>query len=283
MRNLMAAASVAGLLAGAPVFAQAPDAATVLATVDGTEITLGQVVAASGRMGDQIGGMPDDALLENMLQQMVGQALLARTVSSSVEDDPLAVTIELENGRRGLLAGSAIEAMLADPIAEEDLRAAYDESIAAIEPAVEYNAAHILVASEDEAKAIAARVEAGEAFADLASEASLDPGSGPQGGDLGWFALGQMVPEFEQAVVEAEPGTVTAPVESQFGWHLILVNETRDVPPPAFEDVRGDIEAALRNEQIREEIEALRAAATIEILDVDLPEGAIRDATILAD
>jgi peptidyl-prolyl cis-trans isomerase C len=276
MRNLMAAASVAGLLAGAPVFAQAPDAATVLATVDGTEITLGQVVAASGRMGDQIGGMPDDALLENMLQQMVDQALLARTVSSSVEDDPLAVTVELENGRRGLLAGSAIEAMLADPIAEEDLRAAYDESIAAIEPAVEYNAAHILVASEDEAKA-------GEAFADLAGEVSLDPGSGPQGGDLGWFALGQMVPEFEQAVVEAEPGTVTAPVESQFGWHLILVNETRDVPPPAFEDVRGDIEAALRNEQIREKIEELRAAATIEILDVELPEGAIRDATILAD
>ncbi len=283
MRNLMAAASVAGLLAGAPVFAQAPDAATVLATVDGTEITLGQVVAASGRMGDQMGGMPDDALLESMLQQMVDQALLARTVSSSIEDDPLAVTIELENGRRGLLAGSAIEAMLADPIAEEDLRAAYDESIAALEPAVEYNAAHILVASEDEAKAIAARVEAGEAFADLASEASLDPGSGPQGGDLGWFALGQMVPEFEQAVVEAEPGKLTAPVESQFGWHLILVNETRDVPPPAFEDVRGDIEAALRNEQIREKIEELRAAATIEILDVELPEGAIRDATILAD
>jgi peptidyl-prolyl cis-trans isomerase C len=283
MRNLMAAASVAGLLAGAPVFAQAPDAATVLATVDGTEITLGQVVAASGRMGDQMGGMPDDALLESMLQQMVDQALLARTVSSSIEDDPLAVTIELENGRRGLLAGSAIEAMLADPIAEEDLRAAYDESIAALEPAVEYSAAHILVASEDEANAIAARVEAGEAFADLASEASLDPGSGPQGGDLGWFALGQMVPEFEQAVVEAEPGKLTAPVESQFGWHLILVNETRDVPPPAFEDVRGDIEAALRNEQIRERIEDLRAAATIEILDVELPEGAIRDATILAD
>ena len=283
MRNLMAAASVAGLLAGAPVFAQAPDAATVLATVDGTEITLGQVVAASGRMGDQMGGMPDDALLESMLQQMVDQALLARTVSSSIEDDPLAVTIELENGRRGLLAGSAIEAMLADPIAEEDLRAAYDELIAALEPAVEYSAAHILVASEDEANAIAARVEAGEAFADLASEASLDPGSGPQGGDLGWFALGQMVPEFEQAVVEAEPGKLTAPVESQFGWHLILVNETRDVPPPAFEDVRGDIEAALRNEQIREQIEDLRAAATIEILDVELPEGAIRDATILAD
>ena len=283
MRNLMAAASVAGLLAGAPAFAQELDASTVLATVDGTEITLGQVVAASGRMAGQMGGMPDDALLENMLQQMIDQALLARTVSTSEESDPLAVTVELENGRRGLLAGSAIEAMLAEPIPETELRAAYDESIAALEPAVEYNAAHILVASEDEAKAIAARVEAGEAFADLATEASLDPGSAQRGGDLGWFALGQMVPEFEQAVVAAEAGKVTAPVESQFGWHLILVNETRDVPPPAFEDVRGDIEGALRQEQIREEIEALRVAATIEIIDVDLPEGAIRDATILAD
>lgn len=283
MRNLLAAASVAGLLAGAPASAQDVDASTVLATVDGTEITLGQVVAASGRMAGQMGGMPDDALLENMLQQMIDQALLARTVSTSVESDPLAVTVELENGRRGLLAGSAIEAMLAEPIPETELRAAYDESIAALEPAVEYNAAHILVASEDEAKAIAARVEDGESFADLATEASLDPGSAARGGDLGWFALGQMVPEFEQAVVAAEAGKVTAPVESQFGWHLILVNETRDVPPPAFEDVRGDIEGALRQEQIREEIEALRVAATIEIIDVDLPEGAIRDASILAD
>ena len=283
MRNLMAAASVAGLLAGAPAFAQSPDASTVLATVDGTEITLGQVVAASGRMGEQMGAMPDEVLLENMLEQMVDQALLARTVSASVEDDPKSVTIELENGRRGLLAGSAIEAMLAEPIPEEELQAAYDESIATLEPAVEYNAGHILVASEDEAKAIAARIEAGEAFADLAAELSLDPGSGAQGGDLGWFALGQMVPEFEQAVVSAEPGKLTAPVESQFGWHLILVNETRDVPPPAFEDVRGDIEGALRQQQIRGELEALRSAATIEILDVELPEGAIRDAAILAD
>lgn len=283
MRNLMAAASVAGLLAGLPALAQEPDASTVLATVDGTEITLGQVVAASGRMAGQMGEMPDDALLETILQQMVDQALLARTVSTSEESDPLAVTVELENGRRGLLAGSAIEAMLAEPIPEDALRAAYDESIAALEPAVEYNAAHILVASEEEAKAVAGRLEAGEAFADLAGELSLDPGSGAQGGDLGWFGLGRMVPEFEQAVLAAEPGVVSAPVESQFGWHLILVNETRDVPPPAFEDVRGDIEGALRQEQIREEIEALRAAATIEILDLDLPEGAIRDATILAD
>lgn len=283
MRNLMAAASVAGLLAGAPASAQEPDAATVLATVDGTEITLGQVVAASGRMAGQTGAMPDEAVLETILQQMVDQALLARTVSTSVEEDPLAVTVELENGRRGLLAGSAIEEMLAEPIPEEELQAAYEESLAALEPAVEYNAAHILVASEDEAKAIAARVEAGEAFADLAGELSLDPGSGSKGGDLGWFALGQMVPEFEQAVVSAEPGKMTAPVESQFGWHLILVNETRDVPPPAFEDVRGDIEGALRQEQIREKLEELRAAATIEIIDVDLPEGAVRDATILAD
>jgi peptidyl-prolyl cis-trans isomerase C len=283
MRNLMAAASVAGLLVGGPVFAQSPDASTVLATVDGTEITLGQVVAASGRMAGQLGAMPDEALLENMLQQMVDQALLARTVSASVDEDPLAVTIELENGRRGLLAGSAIEAMLAEPLPEEDLRAAYDESIEMLEAAVEYNAAHILVASEDEAKAIVARVEAGEDFGDLAREASLDPGSGQNGGDLGWFGLGQMVPEFEQAVVSAEPGKITTPVESQFGWHLILVNETRDVPPPTFEEVRGEIEGALRQEQIREEIESLRAAATIEILDVDLPDGAIRDATILAD
>lgn len=283
MRNLMAAASVAGLLVGGSAFAQSPDASTVLATVDGTEITLGQVVAASGRMAGQMGAAPDEALLENILQQMVDQALLARTVSTSVEDDPLAVTVELENGRRGLLAGSAIEAMLADPIPEADLQAAYEESIEMLEAAVEYSAAHILVASEDEAEAIAARIEAGEDFGDLAREASLDPGSGQNGGDLGWFALGQMVPEFEQAVVSAEAGKVTAPVESQFGWHLILVNETRDVPPPAFEDVRGDIEGALRQEQIRDEIAELRAAATIEILDVDLPEGAIRDATILAD
>ncbi len=283
MRNLLAAASVAGLLAGVPALAQAPDAGTVLATVDGAEITLGQVVAAASRMAGQQGAMPDDAMLESILQQMVDQALLARTVSSSVEDDPLAVTVELENGRRGLLAGSAIEDMLAEPVPEEELRAAYDESIAALEPTVEYSAAHILVATEDEAKAVAERLEAGESFADLAGELSLDPGSGAQGGDLGWFSLGQMVPEFEQAVVSAEPGEVTAPVESQFGWHLILVNETRDVPPPAFEDVRGDIETALRQEQIRTRIEELRSAATIEIRDVDLPDGAIRDATILTD
>ena len=133
MRNLMAAASVAGLLAGAPAFAQSPDASTVLATVDGTEITLGQVVAASGRMGDQMGAMPDEALLENMLQQMVDQALLARTVSASVEDDPKSVTIELENGRRGLLAGSAIEVRIACPV--EYLHAVHEHAVHAQWPA----------------------------------------------------------------------------------------------------------------------------------------------------
>jgi peptidyl-prolyl cis-trans isomerase C len=148
-------------------------------------------------------------------------------------------------------------------VTDEAIQAAYDESYGTEAPGTEYNAAHILVETEAEAQAIVAELEGGADFATIARERSKDPGSGAQGGDLGWFGPGMMVEPFEQAVVALEPGAVSAPVETQFGWHVIRLNETRPVPVPTLEEVRDQIAGELEQAAIEAAIAELQESADI--------------------
>ncbi len=256
------------------------DAATVIATVNGTEITLGHAVLLRQRLPEQYQGVPDDVLMPGLIEQLVDQAVLADTLSESPESDPLAVTLHLENERRGTLAGRAVQGLVSDGADEAAIQEAYEAATAEFAPQTEYNASHILVDSEEKANEIKAELDGGAEFAALATEHSSD-GSAQAGGSLGWFGPGQMVAEFETAVTELEPGAVAGPVETQFGWHLIKLNETRASEAPTMEMLRPELEAQVRQQALQTELERLRSEATIELPETMLPAAAISDVSIL--
>ena len=239
---------------------QAQDANTVVATVNGKSITLGHMIVARAILPEQYQQLPNDVLFEGILKQLVEQTLLAGAFDGTL---PKRIPISLENEQRSLIAGETLEVVLSQALSEDAVKAAYDAQFADAEPSKEYNASHILVETEEEALAIQADVDGGADFATVAKEKSTGP-SGPNGGSLGWFGKGAMVPSFEAAVVGLEVGAVSAPVQTQFGWHVIILNETRNTSAPELDAVRVEIEGTLRQEAVTTKIEELREAATID-------------------
>ncbi|MBO29393.1 MAG: peptidylprolyl isomerase, partial [Rhodobacteraceae bacterium] len=181
--KLLATAAVATVLA-LPLAAQddaGPKADTVVATVNGTDITVGHMIVARAALPPQYQELPDDVLFTGILDQLIQQAALADTFEG---DLPARVTLSLENEKRSLTAGEVIEKMMADPLPEADVQAAYDEQFGSAEPGQEFNASHILVETEEEAREIMETVKGGADFAETAKEKSTGP-SGPGGGSLG--------------------------------------------------------------------------------------------------
>jgi peptidyl-prolyl cis-trans isomerase C len=256
------------------------DAGTVLATVDGIEITLGHVVVLRERLPEQFQALPDETLMSGLVDQLVDQILLARTVSEDPDADPLGVRLHLENERRGTLASVAVTEQIEGEISEADVQAKYEELVGGFEAQPEFSASHIIVPTEEEAAAIKAELDGGADFATVAAEKSQD-GAAANGGSLGWFGLGQMVPEFETAVQAMEVGEVAGPVQTQFGWHLIKLDDTRETAPPPVEEVRDQIVEQIRQERLVAELEELRGAAEIERPETGIPASAVRDASIL--
>jgi peptidyl-prolyl cis-trans isomerase C len=283
MRRILMA-GVAGLALATGAFAQDKpyDASTVLATVNGTEITLGHVIALRDRLPEQYQNLPDDVLFSGLLDQLVDQEILAESESAEVGEDPLQVKLQLDNERRGALAGLAAEAAVAEAVDDAKVQAAYDAQIASFQPQPEFNASHILVDDEAKANALKAEIDGGADFAEVAKANSAD-GSAASGGELGWFGAGQMVPEFEAAVQTATPGTVVGPIKTQFGWHIIKLNETRESSAPPLDQVRPQIEDQLRQEALQARLAALKAEATVDRPDTGLPPAAIRESDLLTN
>ncbi len=269
-RSLPVAALLAGIAAAAP----AQQASDVVATVNGTEITLGQMIITRSQLPPQYQQLPPDVLFTGILDQLIQQQVLADTVT----EVPARVDYALENERRSLLAGEVVNDMMLEPVDDATIQAAFDETYGAAEPAQEYNASHILVATEEEAKAVLERLEGGEEFEALAKELSTDPGSGANGGDLGWFGAGMMVPPFEEAVAELEAGEVSEPVETQFGFHVIKLTETRTQEPPKLEDVREELSSQIQQKAIEDKLAELQAAA-----EITRPEEGEIDAALLSN
>ncbi|WP_436644941.1 peptidylprolyl isomerase [Pseudogemmobacter hezensis] len=244
----------------APALAEGETAATVVATVNGKEITLGQMIAMRETLPPQYLTLPDNALFNGILEQLVQQEALAQSVTTLTTRDEAMIA----NSTRGYLSGDVIRKIAETAVTDAALQKAWDAKYANAVPQKEYSASHILVETEEEAKAIKAQLDAGADFATLAKEESTDTGSGAAGGDLGWFPLGMMVKPFEDAVVAATPGKVSDPVQSQFGWHLILVHETRDLPVPTLDEVREDLAAEVEREAVEAHIATLTAGARVE-------------------
>lgn len=268
--------------AAAPAAPAAPATAeTVLATVNGQPITLGAIIVMRQGLPQQYQGLPDDVLLQGLVDQAIDQTLLAAEVSPDPANDPLAVRLQVENDRRAALAASLVQARMSEPVSEADVQSAYDEAAKDFQPQKEFNASHILVATEDEAKAIEAQLKDGGDFAAIAKEKSTDPGSGAQGGSLGWFGAGQMVPEFQAAVEALKPGEISAPVQSQFGWHIVRLDEVRDTSFPPLAEVKDQIEGQVRQQKLEAEVAALRAKAAIEKPENAVAPAAIRQVDLL--
>lgn len=196
-----------------------------------------------------------------MLDQMIRQAAVAQVAAQSPTPRDKAM---LENERRGYQYASALERVAAPEPTEEELRAVYDKAFGAqTEPKTEYNAAHILVATEEDAKAIADELAKGADFGKLAEERSTD-NSAANKGDLGWFTADMMVEPFAKAVEGLEKGEVSAPVQSQFGWHVIKLNDSRTQTPPEFETVRDQLANEVRRQKVEAEVQKQVEAAKIE-------------------
>lgn len=261
-----------------PVGAQDASSQTVVAKVNGVEITLGHLIAAREALPDQYKSLPNETLFKGIMDQLIQQAALEQTVEGKLS---MRDALQLENSRRDFMSNVALMAVVEDAVTDVALQAAYDARFAEFAPQKEYSAAHILVDSQESANALKAELDGGADFATLAKDNSTDVGSGANGGDLGWFGLGMMVPPFEEAVVAAEIGKVTDPVQSDFGWHLILVKESRIAEKPSLDAMREELASDLQQRAIEDHIKAVTEAATIERLGDALDPAILSDTSLL--
>ncbi|KAA2315695.1 peptidylprolyl isomerase [Pseudooceanicola sediminis] len=233
---------------------------TVVATVGGTDITLGHLVTARASLPEQYQQMPANLLFPGLLSQLINQTVLEQAFTGEV---PKGVQVSLDNTRRSMMAAVSLadylETAVTDEMVQKEYNAEYGDGY---EPKEEYHAAHILVKTEDEAKDLIKQYNDGTDFGKLARDNSTGP-SGPNGGDLGWFSEGMMVKPFEDAVKTLEPGQVSEPVQTQFGWHVIELIETRK-QAPELADVEGEIRSKLQEQVTNAYIDELVAKADVD-------------------
>ena len=275
---MLSASAIVLSMAYAVQAEDAVSADTVVATVNGAEIKLGHMMLVRETLPQQYLSLGDDQLFQGILEQLIQQTLIAQ--QSATAQSPR-IRLGLENEERLLVAAQAIDAMSSELVTDEAIKAAYDAQFANVEMGFEYNASHILVETKEAAEKLVERANAGEDFAELAKEASTGP-SGPNGGSLGWFGKGMMVPPFEQAVVAMEAGAISGPVQTDFGWHVIKLNETRPVSAPELDSVREEIATEIQQTMVSEKIEELMATATIDRSGVESVDPALlKDASLL--
>jgi peptidyl-prolyl cis-trans isomerase C len=235
-------------------------ASAVVATINGMPITLGHMIVLRANLPAEYQSLPDEILFKGILDQLIQQAALAQSVESKTT---LRDKLAMENDQRGYLSGTALQAIVGSAITDEALQKAYDARFASAVGTKEYNAAHILVETEDTAKDLKAQIDAGADFADMAKQHSSD-GAAANGGDLGWFSDGMMVKPFQDAVFAMEVGNVSDPVQTQFGWHLIQLKETRIAAAPSLDDLREELAAEIEQATVEAHIKAITDGAKIE-------------------
>ncbi|WP_298851267.1 peptidylprolyl isomerase [uncultured Ruegeria sp.] len=236
-----------------------PDASTVVARVNDDEITLGHVIATVASLPAQYQQAEDDVLFDFVLEQLIQQQLLGQQQDGLNTQNALT----LDNEKRSLQAVQTVAALTETVVTDEAIQAAYDARFNEFAGEDEFDASHILVETEDEAKALKVQLDDGADFAELARENSTGP-SGPNGGALGWFGPGQMVPEFEGAVITLEKGQVSDPVQTQFGWHLVKLNDKRKTEAPELDVVRDELAQTIQQDAIQARIDELTQQAQIE-------------------
>jgi peptidyl-prolyl cis-trans isomerase C len=257
--------------APAPAATPAPD--TVLATIDGQPVTEADLELALSDLDQQFARLPAEQRRAAAMSAIIEIRLLAaKAVAAGIDKQPT-FQRQIEFLRQRSLHSQLVAAEVAAKITDQEIRARYDQEVANTPPVNEVHARHVLVKTKEEATAIIKQLDGGAKFEDIAKEKSSD-GSAGQGGDLGWFGPGQMVPEFEKAAFALEVGSYTKePVQTQFGWHIIKVEDKRAKQPPAFEQVKDQIRSALLRDKYFALVKSARDAAKVEISDAELKKG----------
>ncbi|BEV71297.1 MULTISPECIES: peptidylprolyl isomerase [unclassified Paludibacterium] len=237
--------------------------------VNGTTISQARFDAVAKMMNAQAqaqGQQADPRLPEMIKQQLITAEVLRQEAVRKGIDKLPEVRAELDNAEAMTLANQLIKQFVAsNPVSESDLKAEYDKLKAATPEKKSYHAQHILVKTEAEANAVIAALKKGKPFAQLAKEKSIDPGSKANGGDLGWNEPETFVPEFGQAMAKLAKGQITAkPVKTQFGWHIIKLDDVRTEEFPKLEALRPQLEQQLQGERIQKYIADLKAKAKIQ-------------------
>ena len=260
------ASALAGCLAVAMLAGPARAEDKVLAKVNGAEIRQSDVALAEEELGPSLAQMDPATKDENVLAFLIDMKIVSRAAEDKKVQDGDDFKKRLAFTRSRLLMDSLLASEGKAATTDDAMKKVYEQASKEITGEEEVHARHILVETEDDAKAVEEELKKGADFADLAKKKSKDPGAS-DGGDLGFFTKDQMVPEFSSVAFSLEPGKISDPVKSQFGWHVIKVEEKRKRKAPDFDQVKGQIETYVTRKAQADYVGKLRDSAKIERMD----------------
>jgi len=270
LKSIAWIAAVAAGLAGAALTAGAtPSLAQekVIATVNGKALTEADVRLAEAEIGGDLGNLPEAQKRRALVEYLIENQLFADAAESGNLGSGTDFDQRMQYWRRKSLRDIYFDKTVRANVGEGAAKVIYDEQVKLLAPEDEIQARHVLVEDEDKAKEVAVRLATGGDFAALAKEFSKDPGTKDEGGLLPYFSKGQMVPPFEEAAFKMQKGDVSQPVRTQYGWHLIKIEDRRPRQPPTFEQVKDRIINSMLYRQAQTVATDLRGKAQVEYLD----------------
>jgi peptidyl-prolyl cis-trans isomerase C len=244
----------------------------VVAMVNGKTITETDMRLADAEIGSDLGNLPADQRRRVLVEYLIENQLFADAAEKDKLSSRPAFDERMGYWRRRAMRDAYFDEDVKGSVSEADVRKFYETQLSGMKPEEEVRARHILVDSEQQAKEIFEFIAHGSDFADMARKHSKDPGSREEGGDLGYFSRGQMVPEFEATAFKLNKGDVSMPVQSQFGWHLIKLEDRRQRKAPPYDSVKERISAALIHRKAQEVVGQLRGNAKIDFVDPALKQ-----------
>lgn len=263
--TLLLTLAVSGHVSQAP--AQEQPAGKVMATVNGIAITENDLKLAEDEIGRDLGNLPDGTKRRVIVEFLIENNLFAKAAETAKLAQGAAFDERMKYWRNRALRDLYFDKEINNSISDAAAKTYYEDQVKALKPKEEVQARHILVDSEEQAKDLKKKITDGGDFSALAKEHSKDPGTKDDGGMLGYFSAGQMVPTFEKAAFALQKGEVSEPVKSQFGWHLIKLEDRRQKPPPTFEEVKDRILASMVHQRAQSVAAKLREESKIEYVD----------------
>jgi peptidyl-prolyl cis-trans isomerase C len=245
---------------------RAQDSDPVLARVNGVNIHESDLAFAEEEIGGNMPSMPPEQKRDYLINYLADVVVLSQAAEQQKLGDRPDVKHRLTFDHNRLLMESLLQDAGKAALSDEAEHKVYDDAVKQVPNEEEVHARHILVPTEDEAKAILTQLKGGADFATVAKEKSKDPGAA-EGGDLGYFTKDQMVPEFAAVAFKLDKGQISDPVKTQFGWHIIKVEDKRIKPTPTFDQVKSQIENYVAHRAQAQLVDKLRSAANIERLD----------------
>ena len=253
-------------------------AETPFIEVNGKIVKFGSAIIAFSKIRQSNRNFDEKTVFSQIVQQLVNEELL----SQNIEKKNQLTLLALEHERRSALAAQMVSKILKNFPNDELVNSAYKNLTEQYKDALEYNASHILVKDEEQAKTILADLKGGEAFEEMAKEHSIGP-TGKNGGKLDWFDLNNMVPEFSTALMVLSDGDISQPVKTKFGWHVIKLNKTREKKIPELKDVKTQLVQNLRQKKINDYLNSLTENSKIKFLGKDINPNEIANVKLLEE